>query len=461
MNQYLMTSISVFNPTDQRISYFQVASDDIIGKTQHFILQSLGIPYEEVDRICYEPLFLIQRVEQVLTNMYDSWTEWKQNVHCQWNETIHLVIYKVDTNVFSYFSSEWRLRFDEYLNIMVPPSSIDTSTVTPSSSSLPSSSSSVPPLPTTTSQETMDTLANIMHQALQSMFPSNQPIIQNVDETISSLSSTALDTLISSLRQESEQIRQQSNALRSFTELLFQYPDAVQEVTEEDVEPYIDVPESTNENVQTNVRYFQFTIPLNELRNVILESQEERNVPHTLIVSIEQEEQEEQEDQEQEQVEEVQEQEQVPIHGYHHIINRRKRQTNLFTKKEMPDPVSQYITSLENKQRVIHSIPPPQQQPHSILHALLGVIPRNGQDDVKIILTKQEFRSLDTHVYKEEEEKDLICNVCLDGPKPKEFITTLPCQHRFHTECIFHWLRESSPNCPVCRGRVAKGRPVY
>jgi len=54
------------------------------------------------------------------------------------------------------------------------------------------------------------------------------------------------------------------------------------------------------------------------------------------------------------------------------------------------------------------------------------------------------------HVGDDDNDTTLICAICLDDEVPKAF-SVLPCQHRFHTECIIPWLTERHANCPLCK----------
>jgi len=43
------------------------------------------------------------------------------------------------------------------------------------------------------------------------------------------------------------------------------------------------------------------------------------------------------------------------------------------------------------------------------------------------------------------------CAICLAEVLPNEAVTSLPCGHRFHTECIMRSLRAGIATCPLCR----------
>jgi hypothetical protein len=51
-------------------------------------------------------------------------------------------------------------------------------------------------------------------------------------------------------------------------------------------------------------------------------------------------------------------------------------------------------------------------------------------------------------------EIDNECAICLAEVKPDDPITSLPCGHRFHTECIQRSLQSGTAGCPLCRSVI-------
>ena len=46
-------------------------------------------------------------------------------------------------------------------------------------------------------------------------------------------------------------------------------------------------------------------------------------------------------------------------------------------------------------------------------------------------------------------KSDLKCIICQNNMK-NNIIRTLPCEHKYHIECIDQWMIVNS-NCPICR----------
>jgi hypothetical protein len=46
-------------------------------------------------------------------------------------------------------------------------------------------------------------------------------------------------------------------------------------------------------------------------------------------------------------------------------------------------------------------------------------------------------------------DNNLVCGICLENYIVDQLRRELPCGHRFHANCIDHWLRTQSTNCPI------------
>ncbi len=53
-----------------------------------------------------------------------------------------------------------------------------------------------------------------------------------------------------------------------------------------------------------------------------------------------------------------------------------------------------------------------------------------------------------------EEEGGDCCAVCQADFQEDEPVTTLPCMHLFHRDCVAQWLGGYSKRCPICKGEV-------
>ncbi|EAY79862.1 hypothetical protein OsI_35023 [Oryza sativa Indica Group] len=51
------------------------------------------------------------------------------------------------------------------------------------------------------------------------------------------------------------------------------------------------------------------------------------------------------------------------------------------------------------------------------------------------------------------------CAVCLSDFEEKDRLRTMPCNHSFHENCLFRWLRDSCL-CPLCRYALPKQQQV-
>ena len=139
-------------------------------------------------------------------------------------------------------------------------------------------------------------------------------------------------------------------------------------------------------------------------------------------------------------------------------------------------------------------------QMNEINENIIENIPNNLLEDVKVVMSVEEFESLDDKKYIEyinsirpddiidkksnnEELKDSVpnsqeeetdsetetldvkdrdcCSICSDDFENNSIITKLPtCRHFFHKNCIKRWLTECKNKCPLCNTNVSVN-PVY
>jgi len=52
------------------------------------------------------------------------------------------------------------------------------------------------------------------------------------------------------------------------------------------------------------------------------------------------------------------------------------------------------------------------------------------------------------------EINEKLCVICQDEYQPGDKLSTLPCVHHFHTDCIRKWVDECKPECPLCKAEL-------
>jgi len=85
-------------------------------------------------------------------------------------------------------------------------------------------------------------------------------------------------------------------------------------------------------------------------------------------------------------------------------------------------------------------------------------IDENFYEDVKTILSDEEFNNIETLLYKDlNNNEKMECLICTEEFIEKDNIKKIKCNHLFHTECIKQWLCKESNKCPICRIEIDKG----
>ena len=93
------------------------------------------------------------------------------------------------------------------------------------------------------------------------------------------------------------------------------------------------------------------------------------------------------------------------------------------------------------------------------LNNLLNMVhlPQEEMEDVKVTLDEEDFSNIKTETLQEDMEGS--CSICMMNFIKGNEVSTLPCKHYFHTDCINQWLKEYNYKCPVCRKEC--GKPKY
>ena len=55
---------------------------------------------------------------------------------------------------------------------------------------------------------------------------------------------------------------------------------------------------------------------------------------------------------------------------------------------------------------------------------------------------------------------NISCSTCLESFTSKSDISTTPCGHVYHTNCIEEWLENGQTGCPQCRKKCISGEII-
>ena len=76
--------------------------------------------------------------------------------------------------------------------------------------------------------------------------------------------------------------------------------------------------------------------------------------------------------------------------------------------------------------------------------------------DIRVTLDDEDLNNLPTKQL--ESNLDSNCSICLNEMIEHEFVTSLICEHNFHTECIKPYLENYSYKCPLCRTECGRSK---
>ena len=78
----------------------------------------------------------------------------------------------------------------------------------------------------------------------------------------------------------------------------------------------------------------------------------------------------------------------------------------------------------------------------------------NTFEDVNVSLDDEELNNLKT--FTNDNLTKIDCCICLESSNVNDEISELPCNHKFHSNCIKNYLKSYNYKCPICRMAVGK-----
>jgi len=150
---------------------------------------------------------------------------------------------------------------------------------------------------------------------------------------------------------------------------------------------------------------------------------------------------------------------------YSRLFNQNIIQPNNTTTSTMQIPLLDSVTSIRPVQQIVgrshrmnhHEINNNLQNrdidfnliDHVLYNLQRGNNHNHAQEDVKLVLTEEEFNKLEKIKILENTEE--ICPICKIDYDENDTLVKLPCDHSFHEDCIKIWLTRHSYKCPTCR----------
>ena len=89
---------------------------------------------------------------------------------------------------------------------------------------------------------------------------------------------------------------------------------------------------------------------------------------------------------------------------------------------------------------------------------IISVLCKGCPTIISRINNTREISNVSDYISHREIEEDInisveLCSICIESYMPREKTITLPCNHKFHSNCIKDWL-ETELTCPMCRKSI-------
>lgn len=80
----------------------------------------------------------------------------------------------------------------------------------------------------------------------------------------------------------------------------------------------------------------------------------------------------------------------------------------------------------------------------SLLNDELTLPPKLVESELNLAAPRTRYR-------KAHAEAGSSCAICIEEFRPRMYVRTLPCGHRYCSKCISKWVSQHSATCPTCR----------
>ena len=89
---------------------------------------------------------------------------------------------------------------------------------------------------------------------------------------------------------------------------------------------------------------------------------------------------------------------------------------------------------------------------HPILESIdpLELVMENTSNEQDLQRQEDVHITVPSELYSKTDKRWTECSICTETFKDNDFVSTLNCNHLFHTKCIKEW-GHYNPSCPICK----------